>query len=111
MLSDLRILRGVLRQKKLYLFHILQIMESPDYKFLSRNSKKYRNYLFVNYAKNPKQDIDELAALRLGARTRLYYILFMIFYDLLTLKNKIYSSVHDLRVLVGIELILRLSRV
>lgn len=95
-----------LRQKNLYLLHILQIVESPDYKLLSRNNKKYRDYLFVNYARNLKQDINELVALRPGARARLYYILFTIFYGLLILKNKIYSNVHDLRVLAGVELIL-----
>lgn len=95
-----------LRKKNLYLAHILRILESPDYQFLSRSNRKYRDYLFVSYAKNLMQDIDELAELRLGGTAYLYYVFFKLFYVLLIVKNKIYSSVNDLRVLVGIELML-----
>lgn len=95
-----------LRQKNLYLHHVLPILESPDYKFLSRNNKKYRDYLFVHYARKLKEDINDLAGLPLGARTYLYYLLFRLFYALLILKNSIYSNAGDLRVLAGIELML-----
>lgn len=95
-----------LRQKNLYLLHILQILESPDYKFLSQNNRKYRDYLFVSYARNLKQDIDDLARVPLGGGAYLYYVFFKIFYALLILKNKIHSSVQDLRILAGIELML-----
>ena len=101
-----RIDLNFLRQKNLYLLHILQILESPDYKFLSRNNRKYRDYLFVSYARNLKQDIDDLAGLGLGTKAYLYQVFFRFFYALLTLKNKIYSSASDLSVLAGIELML-----
>lgn len=93
-----------LRKKNLYLLHILRILESPDYKYLSERNRRYRDYLFVSYAGSLKQDMDELAALRLGANAYLYYVFFNIFYTLLLLKNRISSSASDLRVLAGIEL-------
>ena len=95
-----------LRQKNLYLLHILEILESPDYRLLSQKRKKYRDYLFVSYAKNLKEDIEELAGLRLGTTTSLYYLFFRFFYGILILKHKIYSDSQDLRVLAGIELML-----
>lgn len=101
-----RIDLNFLRQRNLYLLHILQILESPDYKFLSRNNKKYRDYLFVSYARNLKQDIDDLAGLRLGGGAFLYCVFFRILYSMLSLKSKIYSNVQDLRLLAGIELML-----
>ena len=95
-----------LRQKNLYLLHILEILESPDYRLLSQRNKKYRDYLFVSYAKNLKEDIQELAGLRLGTSAFLYYLSFRFFYGILILKNRIYSSAQDLRILAGIELML-----
>ena len=95
-----------IRQKNLYLVHILRILESPDYKFLSQNNRKYRDYLFVSYAKNLNQDMEELKGVPLSVAAYLYYLFFKVFYALLILKNKLYSSAHDLRVLVGIELML-----
>ncbi|MBI4444326.1 MAG: hypothetical protein HY645_00340 [Acidobacteria bacterium] len=95
-----------LRQKNLYLLHVLRILESPDYKYLSQNNKKYRDHLFLSYAGTLKQDMDELAALGLGFQASFYYCLFRFFYGVMILKNKFYSSVDDLRVLVGIELLM-----
>ena len=95
-----------LRRKNLYLLHILEILESPDYRLLSKQSRKYRDHLFVSYAGNLNQDIRELAGLPLGASARLYYVFFRFFYTVLTLKHKIYSSAYDLRLLAGIELML-----
>ncbi len=95
-----------LRQKNLYLLHILEILESPDYRLLSKQSRKYRDHLFVSYARNLNQDIRELAGLPLGASALLYYLFFRFLYTVLMLKHKIYSNAHDLRLLAGIELML-----
>ena len=73
---------------------------------LSQKNKKYRDYLFVSYAKNLKEDIQELAGLRLGTSAFLYYLFFRFFYGILILKHRIYSNAQDLRILAGIELML-----
>lgn len=93
-----------MRQKNLYAIHILRILESPDYQFLSRKSRRYRDYLFVSYARNLNMDINEMAQSPLAGSAYFYYVLFKILYYLLLIKNKIYSSAQDLSLLMGVEL-------
>ncbi|MGH9338526.1 MAG: hypothetical protein ACRD1R_02800 [Acidobacteriota bacterium] len=95
-----------LLKKNLYAYHVLKIIESPDYLYLSSRNKKFRDHLFVAYSRNLRADIKELAQLPLKGSAYFYYLFFNICYVLLMLKYRLYSRRDDLRALLGIELMM-----
>lgn len=95
---------NILRRKNLYAMHVHRILESWDYCFYSERDRRYREYLFSSFARNLKQDVADVSESAGGVKAGLYIALFQVCYLALSLKNKLLSGENDLRLLLGIQL-------
>ncbi len=96
----------LMSRRDLYALHVLRIVESPDYRFHSQRSRQYRQFLFKSFAGKLRQDVGELGGLPCGPLGLFYKGLFQIGYGLLLVKAEIWTGRRDLRVLLGVELLL-----
>ncbi len=90
----------------LYALPVLRILESPDYRFHSQRSKDYRQFLFSSFASKLRQDVEDLGELPFGSGARFCRWLFHLGFWALSLKARIWTGGRDLRVLLGIELLM-----
>ncbi len=96
----------LMSRRDLYALHVLRIVESPDYRFHSRRSRQYRQFLFKSFAAKLQQDVRDLALLPSSLWALALRTLFQAGYWSLWLKAQVWTGRRDLRVLLGIELLL-----
>lgn len=96
----------LMARRDLYILPVLRIVESPDYRFHSRRSRQYRQFLLRSFGSKLRQDVDDLTESPSTPSATLYRILFHLAFGWLSLKAYVWTGRRDLRVLLGIELLL-----